>query len=118
MLNSLNKNRKELERMARLSSIEVIDTLSDNLIQFSISDIIFGLDLSGVVNIQQELDRLDKELKKIESELTIVSNKLNNEQFIKNAPQDIINKQNLIKEELLIAKGSIEISKEKFSKLL
>jgi valyl-tRNA synthetase len=116
-LNSLNKNRKELERMARLSSIEIIDILSDNLIQFSISGISFGLDLNGVIDVQQELDRLDKELKKINIDLSAVDKKLSNEQFLNNAPKEIIEKQESIRKELNSNKDEIISSIEKISKI-
>jgi len=112
-LNSLNKNIKELARMARLSSIEFIDTLSDNLIQFSISGISFGLDLSGVIDVQQELDRLNKELKKIEIDLSVVNKKLSNDQFLCNAPKEIIEKQEIIREDLHVSKNEIIASIEK-----
>ena len=117
LLNTLNKNIKELERMARLSSIEIIDILSDNLIQFSISGISFGLDLNGVIDVQQELDRLDKELKKINIDLSLVVKKLSNEQFLNNAPKEIIEKQESIRKELNSNKDEIISSIEKISKI-
>ncbi|MEL0232553.1 MAG: hypothetical protein VW974_05930, partial [Hyphomicrobiales bacterium] len=117
LLNTLNKNIKELERMARLSSIEIIDILSDNLIQFSISGISFGLDLNGVIDVQQELDRLDKELKKINIDLSAVDKKLSNEQFLNNAPKEIIEKQESIRKELNSNKDEIISSIEKISKI-
>jgi len=117
LLNTLNKNIKELERMARLSSIEIIDILSDNLIQFSISGISFGLDLNGVIDVQQELDRLDKELKKINIDLSVVDKKLSNEQFLNNAPKEIIEKQESIRKELNSNKDEIISSIEKISKI-
>ncbi len=117
LFNTLNKNIKELERMARLSSIVFIDTLSDNLIQFSISGISFGLDLSGVIDVQQELDRLDKELKKINIDLSVVDKKLSNEQFLNNAPKEIIEKQENIRKELNSNKDEIISSIEKIKKI-
>ena len=117
LLNTLNKNIKELERMARLSSIEIIDILSDNLIQFSISGVSFGLDLNGVIDVQQELDRLDKELKKINIDLSVVDKKLSNEQFLNNAPKEIIEKQESIRKELNSNKDEIISSIEKISKI-
>ena len=117
LFNTLNKNIKELERMARLSSIEIIDIISDNLIQFSISGISFGLDLNGVIDVQQELDRLDKELKKINIDLSVVDKKLSNEQFLNNAPKEIIEKQESIRKELNSNKDEIISSIEKISKI-
>jgi len=92
--------------------------LPDNIIQFNSSGIDFGLDLKGVVDVQQELDRLDKELNKLQNELIVIDKKLNNEQFIKNAPLEIIEKQKQIKEELSLNIERILLSKDKMKKLL
>ncbi|MAR76375.1 MAG: valine--tRNA ligase, partial [Rhizobiales bacterium] len=81
-INVLVENNIKIQRMARLSNIEYVDTIPDNAIQFSISDIGFGLDLEGVVNTEEELARLDKELRKILDDLAIVDKKLENKQFL------------------------------------
>ena len=116
-INVLVENNIKIQRMARLSNIEYVDTIPDNAIQFSISDIGFGLDLEGVVNTEEELARLDKELRKILDDLAIVDKKLENKQFLDNAPHDVIEKQKAIKEDLTNQKNELEHSKEKFIKL-
>ena len=113
-LDALVENNIKIQRMARLSNIEYVDTIPDNAIQFNISGIGFGLDLDGVVNTEEELARLDKELSKILDDLAIVDKKLENKQFLDNAPHDVIEKQKTIKEELSNQKNDIEISKQKF----
>ena len=113
-LDALVENNIKIQRMARLSNIEYVDTIPDNAIQFSISGIGFGLGLEGVVNTEEEIARLDKELSKILDDLAIVDKKLENKQFLDNAPHDVIEKQRTIKEELSNQKNDIEISKQKF----
>ncbi len=113
-LDALVGNNIKIQRMARLSNIEYVDTIPDNAIQFSISGIGFGLGLEGVVNTEEEIARLDKELSKILDDLAIVDKKLENKQFLDNAPHDVIEKQRTIKEELSNQKNDIEISKQKF----
>ena len=103
--------------MARLSNIEYVDTIPDNAIQCSVYGVGFGLDLEGVVNTEEELVRLDKELSKILNDLAIVDKKLDNKQFLQNAPSDIIEKQKIIREELLQKKEELEAAKEKFTNL-
>ena len=98
-LDALIENNIKIQRMARLSAIEYADLIPDHAIQFSISGIGFGLDLKGVVNTEEELTRLDKELGKILDDLAIVK-KLENKQFLDNAPHDVIEKQRALKEEL------------------
>ena len=114
---ALVENNIKIQRMARLSNIEYVDTIPDNAIQYSVSGVGFGLDLEGLVNTEEELVRLDKELSKILNDLAIVDKKLENKQFLKNAPSDVIEKQKIIREELLQKKEELEATKEKFANL-
>jgi valyl-tRNA synthetase len=77
----------------------------------------FGLELKGLVNAEEELARLDKEIQKTLNDLLVVDKKLNNKQFLENAPKDVIEKQKMIKEELILQKDKIEFSKERFKKI-
>ncbi|RQD56289.1 MAG: valine--tRNA ligase [Desulfonatronovibrio sp. MSAO_Bac4] len=49
--------------------------------------------LKGFVDIDGEIKRLDKELTKLDKELTFVSKKLANPGFLKNAPQEVVDKE-------------------------
>ena len=118
LLNVLNNNSNIVQRMARISSIKYIDVIPDNAIQFNILGINFGLDLKGIINAKEELSRLNKELRKTIVDLNIVEKKLDNKKFLDNAPRDIIEKQRTIKEELSNRKKELEISTEKFMKLI
>ncbi len=117
LLDVLRDNNAKIQRMARLSNIEYVDTIPDNAIQFTVSGVGFGLDLEGVVNTEEELARLDRELQKILSDLAIADKKLGNKQFLQNAPSDVIEKQKVMREELLQKKEELEAAKEKFTNL-
>ncbi len=117
LLDVLRDNNAKIQRMARLSNIEYVNAIPDNAIQFSISGVGFGLDLEGVINTEEELARLDKELTKILSDLVIADKKLENKQFLQNAPNDVIEKQKVIRKELFQKKEELESAKEKFTKL-
>ena len=117
LLDVLRDNNAKIQRMARLSNIEYVNAIPDNAIQFSISGVGFGLDLEGVINTEEELARLDKELTKILSDLVIADKKLENKQFLQNAPNDVIEKQKVIRKELFQKKEELESAKVKFTKL-
>lgn len=51
------------------------------------------LPISGLIDIEAEMSRLLKEMAKIEDELNFVNKKLMNEDFLKNAPPDIVEKE-------------------------
>ena len=101
LLKALKDNGSKLERMARLSSLDYVEKIPDNAIKFNVSDVGFGLELKGLVNAEEELARLDKEIQKTLNDLLVVDKKLNNKQFLENAPKDVIEKLNMIKEELM-----------------
>ena len=109
LLKALKDNVSKLERMARLSTINYVEKIPDNAIQFNVAGLGFGLDLKGIVNAEEELVRLGKELQKVENEIFVVENKLNNKQFLENAPKDVIDKQKKLKTHLLEQKAQIDI---------
>ncbi|MDP2647068.1 MAG: hypothetical protein Q8P24_19205, partial [Desulfobacterales bacterium] len=55
--------------------------------------------LEGIIDFSKESDRLGKELQKLEAELSGVSRKLNNEDFLNKAPAEVIGK---VKEKQMI----------------
>ncbi|MCS7206261.1 MAG: valine--tRNA ligase [Leptospiraceae bacterium] len=57
--------------------------------------------LKGVVNLQSELQKLQKEKQELEKIITIADSKLNNEKFIKSAPEQVIEEQRHKKEEAI-----------------
>ncbi len=73
------------------------------------------LPISGLIDIEAEMLRLLKELAKIEDELNFVNKKLMNEDFLKNAPPDIVEKEqeklNMLIERGKKLKDSINILK-------
>ena len=48
--------------------------------------------LEGIIDFSQEAARLKKEIGKIDSELTALNKKLGNEDFLKKAPDAVVNK--------------------------
>jgi valyl-tRNA synthetase len=95
------KTRKIIEthqdliiNLARLSSLEVQHTgkrpkSSVTAVVNSASIFVF---LEGIIDFAKETQRLEKEIKKLASELTTVAKKLQNEGFLSKAPSDVIEK--------------------------
>ena len=73
--------------------------------------------LSGLIDYEKELDRIEKEKNKAEEELERAKRQLSNEGFVKNAPSQVveIEKEKLQKFEILIKEleASIESIKAK-----
>ncbi|PIQ96587.1 MAG: valine--tRNA ligase [Nitrospinae bacterium CG11_big_fil_rev_8_21_14_0_20_56_8] len=51
--------------------------------------------LEGLVDFTEEKNRIEKELKKVEKDLEFLNKKLSNQDFIKKAPPEVIEKDNL-----------------------
>ena len=117
MLKFLKENIDKVKRIGRLSDVEFVDDIPNGTIQFNIVPHSFALDLKGLVDIDKELDRLNKELNKLSIELLNVEKKLSNQKFIQNAPAEIIKKQKNILVELQIEQSKITSSKDKLLNL-
>ncbi len=73
--------------------------------------------LKGLIDIEVETARLTKELVRIESELAKINGKLSNDNFIKNAPADIIEKEKIKMNELNEIKDKLDVSISNLKKL-
>ena len=65
----------------------------EGMVQVLFNDGLIYLSLKGIIDFGIEKKRLTKNLNKIESEMEKIENKLNNNNFVKNAPQEIIDEQ-------------------------
>ena len=65
-------------------------------IRDSASSVLGGIDLiiplEGIMDFQEERNRVEKELKKIEKDLIFLDKKLSNPNFVKKAPAEVIEK--------------------------
>ncbi|MFV0556699.1 MAG: valine--tRNA ligase [Lactovum sp.] len=68
-----------------------------NLTEQTMSAVVTGAEifmpLAGLVNIKEEIVRLEKELEKWQKEIDLVNKKLNNEKFVANAKPEIVEKE-------------------------
>ncbi|QUW22515.1 valine--tRNA ligase [Sporosarcina sp. Marseille-Q4063] len=66
------------------------------------------LPLEGLLNIDEELARLAKELKKWESEVKLVQGKLANERFVNNAPEAVVAEERAKEKDYLEKYATVE----------
>lgn len=101
----LLKNVAEIMRLAGLDDlkIEARQSLSKCAvapIRFSDVHVDVIVPLEGLVNIEDEVKRLEKNIEKINKDVLLLTKKLSNENFVKNAPEDIIIKDRELLAEL------------------
>ena len=75
------------------------------------------LPLQGVVDLEQECARLRKELQEVEAERRKSQAKLDNEQFMRRAPQEIVAKEQRKEEECRRKQEKLRLRLEEMEKL-
>jgi valyl-tRNA synthetase len=96
--------------IAKIDGIEFNDEIPEESIEKTMSGYKIIIPLEGLIDPEEELTRLQKELSDAENDIKIISSKLANEQFVAKAPEAVINKE---KEKLVNAnkkKSMIESS--------
>ena len=79
-----------IERLARVDDLTFADTAPAESAQIVIGSATICLPLAGVVDLDAERARLDKELKKLDGDITRIDKKLGNEQFLAKAPEEVV----------------------------
>ncbi|KQN73979.1 valine--tRNA ligase [Devosia sp. Leaf64] len=82
-----------ITRLSRLEEISPQNDVPGESAQFVVGEATFALPLAGVIDIGAEKTRLEKEVTKLDGEITGVDKKLGNEQFVAKAPEEVIEEQ-------------------------
>lgn len=100
----LTHHKALLAKFCKLSNVifepkENLSKCAVTPIHFMGSEVEVVVPLEGIVDIDEEVKRLQKALEKVNKDITLLSNKLKNEKFIKNAPEELVeNDKSLLKE--------------------
>ncbi len=82
-----------ITRLARLEEISPQNDVPGESAQFVVGEATFALPLAGVIDIGAEKARLEKEVTKLDGEISGIDKKLGNEQFVAKAPEEVIEEQ-------------------------
>ncbi|MEM7680198.1 MAG: valine--tRNA ligase, partial [Pseudomonadota bacterium] len=80
-------------KMARLESIELTDSVPGGAIQTIVDQTILILPIADIIDLDAERSRLKKAIEKLEDNIFKTSKKLENKNFVANAPEDVIEEQ-------------------------
>ena len=84
-------------------------------IQLLIRGEIAALPLEGVIDLVAERARLTKEIAKVDSDVSKIDAKLGNADFIKRAPEEVVDEQRERREEGLARKAKMEEALKRLS---
>jgi valyl-tRNA synthetase len=79
-----------LKRLARVSEIEFADVPPQGSVQLVIRGEVAALPLKGIIDVAAETARLTKEIAKVDADIKRVDAKLGNPEFVRKAPEEII----------------------------
>ncbi len=106
----ISANQVYIKQMARVKEIEIVKKLDRKpaqAVSALTSQAEIYVPLEGVIDIDKEMARLKKDLKGAIDELARAEGKLNNQNFISRAPQEVIEKEKGKAEEARIRKEGI-----------
>ncbi|MDZ7693072.1 MAG: class I tRNA ligase family protein [Balneolaceae bacterium] len=97
----LGRNEWIFRKLQDIGSFKVSTDLEQP--QASASSVVEGSELfvplEALIDLDKERERIEKEIDRLEGFLKSVNNKLNNEQFVKNAPEDVVQRERDKKED-------------------
>ena len=79
-----------IERLARLSAIEFAEQAPGQSAQIIVRGEVAALPLAGIIDLDAERSRLNKELGKLDQDIAAVERKLGNPDFMARAPEEIV----------------------------
>ena len=88
-----------LKRLARVSDIEFAEVPPQGSVQLVIRGEVAALPLKGIIDVAAEKARLQKEIAKVDADIKRVDAKLGNPDFVRKAPEEIIDGEREKREE-------------------
>jgi valyl-tRNA synthetase len=88
-----------IKRLARVSTIETTDTPPPSALQLVVRGETVALPLAGLLDLGAERARLEKEMAKVEADIARVDAKLGNPDFLKRAPEEVVDGEREKREE-------------------
>ncbi len=104
-------------RVARLESIEVLDAKQEapESATALVGELRLLIPLAGLINVADELARLDRELLKLEKPIAQIEGKLGNAGFIDKAPADVVEKERAKLHDLQQQRDQLQLQRERMS---
>lgn len=89
----LEKYNEILCRMARLQSIALTDETPKGAVQAVLDEATLILPIADIIDLDKERTRLQKQIDKLNKDVKQIEQKLGNEKFLANAPEEIVEEQ-------------------------
>ena len=110
ILASLENNRHYVERFCNPSELNMGTEIETG--EKAMTAVVTGaelfLPLEGLINMEEEIARLEKELEKLNAEVDRVQKKLSNEKFVSKAPANVVEEERKKEQDYLEKRATVE----------
>jgi valyl-tRNA synthetase len=109
-LDVLNRNKGYIENLAKAGTVAAAAEVSkpESAVTAVVREVEIFLPLKGVIDFAEEQRRLQKELVKIQKDLSDISRKLSNRDFLAKAPEAVIEKEKTRSQELIETRDKLQ----------
>jgi valyl-tRNA synthetase len=105
----LERYDEAMRRLARLEAVEPgVDELPQGTLQLVVDEATYALPIAGVVDLDHERQRLDREISKAVDEIRRFDQKLENPRFVDRAPRDVVEEQRAKRAEAVAIRERLE----------
>ncbi len=85
-----DRNEALIRKMARIDSLTEMEDLPKGCVTIPVEGGTFALPLADIIDVDEEMARLEKTLGKLEKEIGGLKGRLNNPKFAENAPDEVV----------------------------
>ncbi|WP_372651549.1 valine--tRNA ligase [Draconibacterium sp.] len=103
-----------LIKLGNLTELTVVDEEVKGAASFRVKSTSFYIPLDGFIDVEEELEKLEEELKYAKGFLNSVMKKLSNERFVNNAPEAVVAKE---KAKQADAEANIKVLEERIASM-
>ncbi|MGH1350482.1 MAG: valine--tRNA ligase [Methyloligellaceae bacterium] len=89
----IERHEDVIKVRARLESLLISDEIPQGSVQIVVDEATIALPLEGVIDVDAECSRLEREIEKVEKQVAGINAKLANEKFVANAPEAVVKEQ-------------------------
>jgi len=113
---------RHLPALRLLARVDSVEALADDAPLPEASTALIGemklmMPLAGVIDLEAELKRLDRQAARLEQEIERIDGKLGNEQFVNKAPAEVVDRERGKREELQSSLTELRAQRERIAAL-
>ncbi len=103
-----------VKKLAQITGVEEITSDPENSVSFIVKNVEYYIPLGDMVDTQEEIGKLEAELQYTSGFLASVEKKLQNERFVQNAPEAVVNKE---RQKMADARTKIDVLEAQLTRL-